>query len=219
VRPPADLCDHDSMDLTPRSRRAFWGDLRFLLGIVLVVVSIGGVWLVVSSSTSTTPVLQANRTIVAGEALVSADFQVVEVSLGAATGDYLAPHDLSPDQVAGRTIADGELLPRTAMADADTARKTTVVIDSNTGLPADLAEGAVVEVWHAPPLDDGHTSYEAPRLLVADVVVAAVTKTEGMLASSGATAELVIDRTDIAAVLAAITGGSALSVVPVGSAR
>lgn len=203
----------------PRSRRAFWGDLRFLIGIVLVAASIGGVWLVVSSSTATAPVLQANRTIVTGEALVSADFQVVEVSLGAAMGGYLAPHDLSPGQVAQRTIADGELLPRSAMADADSARKTTIVIDSNTGLPADLAAGAVVEVWHAPPLDDGNTAYEAPRLLVADVVVAAVTKSEGMLASSGAMAEVVIDRTDVPAVLAAITGGSALSIVPVGSSR
>lgn len=203
----------------PRSRRAFWGDLRFLIGIVLVAASIGGVWLVVSSSTATTPVLQANRTIVTGETLVSADFQVVEVNLGAATSGYLAPQDLSPGQVARRTITDGELLPRTAMADADSARKTTIVIDSNTGLPADLAAGAVVEIWHAPPLDDGRTAYEAPRLLVADVVVAAVTKSEGMLASSGATAEVVIDRTDVPAMLAAITGGSALSVVPVGSSR
>ncbi len=203
----------------PRSRRAFWGDLRFLIGLVLVAASIGGVWLVVSSSTAADPVLQANRTIVVGEALVSADFQVVDVNLGAATGDYLAPHDLSPGQVAGRTITQGELVPRDAAADADSVKTTTIVIDSSTGLPRDLAPGDVVEVWHAPPVDQGHTAYESPRLLVADVVVAAVTESEGMLASNGAVAEVVIDRTDVAAVLAAITGGSALSVVPVGTAR
>nr|WP_201469393.1 hypothetical protein [Microbacterium hydrocarbonoxydans] len=207
------------MDLMPRSRRAFWGDLRFLIGLVLVAASIGGVWLVVSSSTAADPVLQANRTIVVGEALVSADFQVVDVNLGAATGDYLAPHDLSPGQVAGRTITQGELVPRDAAADADSVKTTTIVIDSSTGLPRDLAPGDVVEVWHAPPVDQGHTAYESPRLLVADVVVAAVTESEGMLASNGAVAEVVIDRTDVAAVLAAITGGSALSVVPVGTAR
>lgn len=207
------------MDLIARPRRAFWGDLRFLIGLVLVAASIGGVWLVVSSSTTADPVLQANRTIVVGETLVSADFQVVDVNLGAATGEYLSPHDLSPGQVASRTIAQGELIPRDAAADADSVKTTTIVIDSNTGLPGDLAPGDVVEVWHAPPVDQGHDTHEAPRLLVADVVVAAVTESEGMLASNGAVAEVVIERTDVAAVLAAITGGSALSVVPVGSAR
>ena len=206
------------MDMKARSRRAFWGDFRFVIGIVLVVASISGVWLVVSSSTAMTPVLQANTTIVPGEPLVSADFQVVEVNLGTVGDGYLAPQDLSPGQVAGRTIAKGELLPRSAAADADSTRTTTIVIDSSTGLPADLAAGAVVEIWHAPPLDERRTSYDVPRLLVSDVVVAAITKPESMLASSGAVAEVVIDRTDVAAVLAAITGGSVLSVVPVGEA-
>ncbi|WP_194765476.1 SAF domain-containing protein [Microbacterium sp. UFMG61] len=207
------------MELMARSRYAFWGDLRFLIGIALVAASIGGVWLVVSSSTATSPVLQANRTIVPGEALVSADFQVVEVNLGAVTGGYLAPQDLTSGQVAGRTVVSGELLPRDAAVAAESTKTTTIVIDSSTGLPGDLDAGSVVEIWHAPPLDESGTVHDTPRLLVADVVVAAITESEGMLASSGAVAEVVIDRTDVAAVLAAITGGSVLSVVPVGAAR
>lgn len=207
------------MDLTARSRRAFWGDFRFLIGIALVVASMSGVWLVVSSSTATSPVLQANRTITPGEALVSADFQVVEVNLGTAAAGYLAPQDLSPGRVAARTIVAGELLPGDAAVSAASTRVTTIVIDSSTGLPRDLSAGAVVEIWHAPPLDESRTAYDTPRLLVTDVVVAAITESESMLASSGAVAEVVIDRADVAEVLAAITGGSVLSVVPVGAAR
>ena len=74
-----------------RSRRAFWGDVRFLVGIVLVILSMCGVWLVVSSAGATTPVLQATRTIVQGEALSSDDFQIVDVGLGRLTDEYLAP--------------------------------------------------------------------------------------------------------------------------------
>ena len=77
-----------------RSRRAVWGDARFLIGIAVVALSIGGVWAVVSSSGTTTPVLQATRTIALGEALVSEDFQVVEVGLGTVTDRYLAPQEL-----------------------------------------------------------------------------------------------------------------------------
>ena len=199
-----------------RPRRAFWGDIRFLIGIALVILSIVGVWLIVSSARQTAPVLQAVRTIAQGEALVSGDFQVVDVSLGAAAEGYLAPQDLSPGLVAARTLSDGELLPASATADADSARTTTVVVESSAGIPANVAAGTTVELWQAPPLPDGK-GFETPRILVADVVVASVDDEDGVLAERTTALEVVIDRADVADVLAAITDGSALSVVPLGS--
>lgn len=199
-----------------RPRRAFWGDARFLIGIVLVALSIAGVWLIVSSADHTTPVLQASRTIVAGEALVSGDFQVVEVNLGAVGDAYLAPQDLEPGQIAARTLAEGELVPSAAATAAESGRTTTIVVESSTGIPEDVAPGTVVELWHAPPLEDDR-SFDAPRILIADAVVAAIVESEGMLAGAKAGVEVVIDRSDVADVLAAITGGSVLSLVPVGA--
>lgn len=199
-----------------RSRRAVWGDARFLIGIAVVALSIGGVWAVVSSSGTTTPVLQATRTIALGEALVSGDFQVVEVGLGTVTDRYLAPQELRPGQVASRTLFEGELLASSAAEDAGANRTTTIVVESSTGIPAEVAAGSVIELWHSPPIVDGG-SQGPPRILVADAVVTSVTKREGMLAAEGTTAEVVIDRADVAEVLAAITGGSVLSVVPIGS--
>ncbi|MFT4157071.1 MAG: hypothetical protein QM630_03970 [Microbacterium sp.] len=204
------------MTFLTRPRKAFWGDIRFLVGIILVALSIAGVWLIVSSSGRTTPVLQANRTIVQGEALVSSDFQVVEVGLGALTDDYLAPQDLTPGLIAARTLNEGEIVPTTALAQADEGHTTTIVVESSTGIPSGVAAGAVVELWQAPPLDDGR-SFDAPRILVANAAVSAVVEPEGMLSSDTTTIEVVIDRSDVAAVLAAVTGGSALSVIPAGS--
>ena len=120
-----------------RSRRAVWGDARFLIGIAVVALSIGGVWAVVSSSGTTTPVLQATRTIALGEALVSEDFQVVEVGLGTVTDRYLAPQELHAGQVASRTVFAGELLATSAAESADANRTTTIVVESSTGIPAD----------------------------------------------------------------------------------
>jgi hypothetical protein len=198
------------------SRRAVWGDARFLIGIAVVALSIGGVWAVVSSSGTTTPVLQATRTIALGETLVSEDFQVVEVGLGTVTDRYLAPQELHAGQVASRTVFAGELLATSAAESADANRTTTIVVESSTGIPADVAAGSVIELWHSPPVDDGG-SQGPPRILVADAIVTSVTKAEGMLSADGTTAEIVIDRADVAEVLAAITGGSVLSVVPIGS--
>ncbi|ALX66711.1 SAF domain-containing protein [Microbacterium sp. XT11] len=200
-----------------RPRRAFWSDARFLVGILLVVLSVAGVWLIVSSSARTTPVLQATRTIVKGETLSSGDFQVVDVALGRLTEDYLGPQDLAKGRIAARTIDEGELLPRSASAAAADARTTTMVVESSTRIPDDVSAGTVVELWQAPPIDGGR-SHEAPRILVSDVIVSSVVDSEGMLASEGrTTVEVVIDRAEVADVLAAITGGALVSVVPVGA--
>lgn len=198
-----------------RARRPLFVDVRFIAGIVLVIVSVAGVWLLVSSSRQTTPVLQATRTIVTGEPVGSADLQVVEVALGSALESYLAPQDLAPGAIAMRTLPKGELVPSAAVGDAEDVRTTTVVVSSGT-LPADTGPGDVVELWHAPLLKDGR-AYDTPRILVADAVVASVAEAEGMLASSRTDVELVIERTDVAEVLTAITGEDAISLVPKGS--
>lgn len=198
-----------------RPRRAFWGDLRFLIGIALVALSITAVWLIVTVSDDAAPVLQAKRTLVRGEPLTSDDFQVVEVGLGLLAAQYLGPEDLEPDQIATRTLAKGEIVPKEALTDASRSRTTTIVIDSGTGIPEDVQAGTVVELWQAPPIDGGR-SFDTPRILVADVVVHDVLESDGVLADTGTRLEVVIDRADVADVLAAVTGRSALSVVPVG---
>ncbi|MEJ6555133.1 hypothetical protein PQI51_08910 [Microbacterium esteraromaticum] len=198
-----------------RAHRPFFGDLRFVIGVVLVVASVAGVWLLVSSSRQTVPVLQATRTVLPGETISSAELQVVEVGLGALTDSYLAPQSLEPGAVAVRTLTPGELVPLAAVGDADELRTTAVVI-SSTAVPADVTAGTVVELWHAPPLEDGR-AFEEPRILVGDAVVAAVAEEEGMLAGSRTDVEVIVDRADVADVLAAITGGDALSLVPTGA--
>lgn len=203
------------MTTQPRTRRAFWGDIRFLIGVALVILSIVGVWLIVSSARQTTPVLQADRTIAQGEALISDDFRVVEVSLGSVVDGYLAPQDLEQGMVASRTLADGELLPVTAAADAQSSRTTSIVIESSVGIPESVVVGTAVELWFAPPRAETD-EFDAPRILVADVVVASIPESDGVLAERSAMLEIVIDRSDVADVLAAITGGAALSVVPLG---
>lgn len=206
-----------SMTTQPRTRRAFWGDIRFLIGIALVIFSIVGVWLIVSSARQTTPVLQADRTIAQGEALVSDDFRVVEVSLGSVIDDYLAPQDLESGMIAARTLADGEFMPISAAADAQSSRTTSIVIESSVAIPESVTVGTPVELWFAPVLADTD-EFDAPRILVADVIVASIPEPDGMLAQRSAMLEIVIDRSDVADVLAAISGDAALSVVPLGHA-
>lgn len=203
------MSDHSAVRPRPR---AFWADLRFLLGVALIVASVAGVWLVVSAARQTVPVFAATRTIVPGEAVGSDDLRVVEVALGQTQAVYASPATLQPGGVAVRTIAEGELVPRDAVGDATRLRTTTVVVRSATALPAAVEEGSSVEVWAAPQLERG--VYDTPRILVPTATVVSVSADDSMLGSSGAAVELVIERADVADTLAAIAGGASLSIVP-----
>lgn len=203
-----------ALDVARPPRRARWGDVRFLLGILLIAASVAGVWFVVSSSRQTVPVLAAAHTIVPGQAVTDSDLRVVEVALGQVGEAYVTPASIVEGAVAVRTIPAGELLPASALGDADASRTTSVVLRSASDVPASVEAGAVVEVWAAPLVERG--TYDTPRILVADATVAAVTRDDSMMGGGAATLEIVIPRADVAAVLAAIADDSALSAVPTG---
>ncbi len=199
----------------PARPRAFWSDVRFLLGVVLVVVSMAGVWMVVAAARQSEPVFAAARTIVGGEELSTEDLRVVEVALGQAHEAYAAPGALEPGSVATRTINAGELIPVSAVVSEHGARTTTIVVRSSTPVPASVESGTSVEVWAAPLLERG--VFDEPRVIVPQATVAAVREEDAVMAGSESTLELVVDRGDVATALAAVAGGDALSVVPTGS--
>lgn len=201
-----------AVDSLRHPRRAFWADVRFLLGIVLIVASVAGVWFVVSAARQTAPVFAVTRTIAPGEKITAADVRVVEVALGQVGAAYLSQGSLGAGVVATRTIVDGELVPTAAVGSANAARTTSVVLRSAVDVPSSVVAGAVVEVWSAPLLERG--LYDTPRILVADATVVTVTRDESMMGGGSSALEVVIPRADVAAVLAAIAEGAALSVVP-----
>ncbi|MFK4837204.1 SAF domain-containing protein [Microbacterium sp. ZW T2_14] len=201
---------HSDPVRTPR--RAFWGDARFFLGVLLVAASVVGVWLVVSAARQTVPVYAAAHTIVPGEAIGAGDLKVVDVALGPLAGTYLTADDLPEAQVATRTIEAGELVPAASVGDPSAARTTSVVVRSAVDVPASVEAGTVVELWSAPLLEQG--AYDEPRILVADATVVSVTRDDSMMGGGAAALELVIPRADVPATLAAMADESALSIVP-----
>lgn len=201
----------------PRQRpRALWADLRFVIGALMVIASIAGVWMVVAAARQTTPAYAATRTIAPGQPVQAGDLRVVDVSLGSLETSYAAAENLGGDLVATRTIHAGELVPAEALGHAAAARVAAVVVRSATEVPAAVAEGSVVDVWAAPLSEDG--SREAPRILVADATVAAVLRDESMLGGGAASVEVVIPRAHVSEVLAATSGEAVLSIVPAGGA-
>ncbi|MER7796888.1 SAF domain-containing protein [Microbacterium sp. NPDC096154] len=198
---------------TRAARPAFWADARFVIGIVLVAASIAAVWFVVAAARQTVPVLAAAHALVPGQTITASDVTVVDVALGQAGDAYVAPGALDEGVVALRVVGAGELLPAAAAGPAALSDRTSVVVRSSVDVPAGVERGAVVELWETPPAGEPG-AYEAPRVLVADAVVARVVSEEGVMAAGGASLELVIDRAHVSAVLAAVAAGSVLSAVP-----
>ncbi len=204
----------DTVTARPRPR-GFWADLRFLLGIALIVFSVAGVWLVVAAARQTVPVFAAATTLVPGQRVDADDLRVVEVALGPLQDSYASPATLHPGAVAARAVPAGELVPRDALGDAARARTTTVVVRSASDVPATVAAGSSVEVWAAAPRERG--AFDTPRILIAAATVASVERDRSVMGSDGVAVEIVIERADVAATLAAIADGSSLSIVPTGA--
>jgi hypothetical protein len=201
-----------ALDSPPRRPRAFWNDLRFFVGLALIVASVAGVWLTVTAARQTSPVFAAARTIVPGDEVTASDLRVVEAALGTAQDAYMTPDALVPGSIATRTVAEGELVPVNALQDAARGRMTTVVVQTMTAVPSGVVTGAVVELWAAPALEQG--AFGTPAILVADATVAAVEEADSLLGARGSTLELVVPRSDVAAVLQAVAASAALSIVP-----
>ncbi len=202
--------------ITARTARRPWTDLRFFIGLALIVLSVAGVWLIVGAAKQTRPALQAVHTIVPGDPLTSADVRVVDVVLGTVGSGYLTPATLEPGLIATRTIAEGELVSSTAAAGSDEGRTTSVVVRSAVPVPGSIGRGSVVELWAADPHAEGK-GFDAPRVLLPDATVASVDREDGPLSAKSTTLELVVSRAKVGEVLGALTAGSSLSVVPVGA--
>jgi len=207
----------DASRRAPKPHRP-WRDVRLLLGIVLVVVSIAGVWAVVSLSRRTEPVLVASHRILPGQTVSAADFHEADAALGPSRDAYLTTASaLGRSPIATRTIGAGELIAKDAVADAKGATTTTVTVHTTQDVPSTVREGSDVDVWAAEAKEGG--GYERPEVIVPHATVASVSRDAGVMGATDAGVELVVPRDDVAAVLAAIANDAALSVVPNGSGR
>lgn len=201
-----------------RLRRPGWRDLRLVVGLLLVLASVAGGLVLVSSLDDTTPVYVAARDLLPGQPLGADDVLVVPVRLGDQAGQYVdgsAP--LQQGTYLLRQVGAGELVPAGALG---TARQA---LDKAVGVPVDavaarsLVSGAVVDVWVS--RRDGAAvgeSYLDPELLLAGAVVDSVpAQKNGLGAGLGRTAvQVVVPAGKVGEVIAAVDQDARITLVP-----
>jgi hypothetical protein len=197
------------------TRRRFWVDPRFVIGLVLVAASITGVGAIVAGSDRTTAVYTARSTLTVGDELTATDLVETRVQLGAAAELYLVPAaDLKSGLLVTQTILAGELVPRSAVGKSSGSDVTSVVVDVPGRLAASIAAGSVVDIWSARAT--GPSEYAPPTILVGQASVVRIIEPTGIIAAeNGRSVEILVPKANVGAVLEAIMNGDALAVVPV----
>jgi hypothetical protein len=204
-----------ALSLAARRRRVL--DPRILIGVVLIAASAVGTTALVGALTRTVIVYRADHAIVAGDRITAAQLAPTTVRLGDAAALYLSGPLPDDGLVATRTVAAGEMVPRSAVDTTVAARSATVVVDLASPLAAGVAVGSTVDLWSAAKTDPTQNRYGAPVVLVGDAVVSRVVAPVGLIGGAkDDSVELQVPREEVAAVLAAQAGGARLSAVELG---
>jgi hypothetical protein len=210
------------MPATPRparpARRPVWLDPRFIVGLVLVLVSTGGVVALLRSADSSVVVMAAGSALDTGTTVHASDLVPVRVRIDGAADLYVSP-DAADGLVVTRFVGAGELVPRSSVSSADARTTASVVIPTSAGADHLVAPGTVVDIWAAAAKGSGTNAYDAPRVIVSGATVTQVIRPEGFVADQDHTqVQVTVPREDVAAVLSSTDARDQMTLVPVGDA-
>lgn len=195
-------------------RKSFAFDPRLAIGLLLVVGSVAGVVGIVSAADTSVQVYAARDPLAPGDRIMPDDLEPRSVRLDATAGLYLAPGDV-PDAgfVVTRSVAQGELVPASAVGSVDGLRLTSVVLTMGSQLAASVQPGSVVDVWSAEETESNH--FGPPAVIVPGATVVRLVKSDSIVAADQAVGiEVLVPKSKIARVLEAVANDDAISVVP-----
>lgn len=201
-----------------RLQRPGWRDLRLVVGVLLVLLSVAGGTRLVMSLDDTTPVYAAARDLLPGQPVAAGDLAVVQVRMGEQAERYVhGAEPIAPGTYLVRGVGTGELVPIAALGTAREALDKTVTVPVDPSALPGLTTGALVDVWVSPRDPDAlGVSYLDPRLLLAGAVVDRVPQQgTGLGAGLGRVSVSVVVAADrVGEVIAAVDQDARLTLVP-----
>lgn len=192
-----------------RLKRPSWSDPRLLIGIVLIAVSVAGVVVLLRQADESLQVYQAVGTVPAGTVLSSEHLAVTSARVDPDL--YVQDADALLGQVVARTVGAGELVPASAVVDADDFDGRPIAIVTSSPLSAAVEPGAIVDVWLTTEGEEG-----APQStrIGEGLVVQAVDSDDAAFGIGGAqTVQVVVPGALVETMLDAAASDGELSVV------
>ncbi len=192
-----------------RLRRPSWRDPRLLIGVLLIAMAVAGVGYTVNVADATEPYFAARGTLTPGEALSESNVVIVHVRVDGSR--YVSAVGAPPfGSVVARVVADGELLPASAVVAGDSLDVRVIAVPTSLPLARDVVPGSEVDVWLASSAADAPST----EMIVSDAIVAEVdTDAGGFSSGSSSTVHLTVPAASVEALLAAIASGGDIAIV------
>ncbi len=164
-----------------RHRLPSWLDVRLVLGVLLVLVSVLVGARVVSQANSSVRVWAVNSDLSAGSVLTNGDLRSVRVRLFDNSGQYISTGRSPAGQTLARGLGAGELLPRDALRPEACGSLVSIPVSAQH-LPDAVRRGQQIDVYATPKGGDAKSTEQ----VLSGVTVQSAVRPKGGLASSGA---------------------------------
>jgi hypothetical protein len=201
IRPPAPAPAEVSGPTPRRVRPPRWLDLRLVLGVLLVLASVLLGARIVSAADATVPVWAVTRDLAAGTELSADDLVAVDVRLDDTAAAYLSSVTRPEGRTLARAVREGELLPRTALEEAEEMVQLALPVQSGY-VPPGLERGQLVDVYAVADPAAGATA-------VADGSVTLVVRKAPVQGISGHSEGVLSTPTTAVQVVVAVSDGDA----------
>lgn len=166
-----------------RLRQPSWLDLRLVLGVLLVLVSVVFGARILAAADTSTPVWAVTGDLTAGTTLRADDLRAVRVRLFTDSERYLGVGTSPVGRTLTRPLGAGELLPRASLTDVAPGRLVSLPVALNHA-PDSLHRGQRIDVFASTKAAGAGGTARTQRIL-AGVPVQAVRLPRGGLSGGG----------------------------------
>lgn len=200
-----------------RMTRPSWRDGRLVAGVVLVLVAMLAGALTLAHFDDSVQVVRAKHVLLPGDTVGRDDVEVVDVRLDAGRSAYFVGA-ARPGGTVLREVRAGEFVPRSAVGTAAAVRSRTMSLPVGAAGAGALERGSVVDVWIArkTPGSTATDDYRSPTREVERAMVQRVPgERSGLSVSSGGDqVSVLVPEDKVASLIAAVNGGSRITLVP-----
>ena len=135
-------------ETSARLRRPGLKDPKFIVGILLVLVSLVGTIAVIQLNNRSTQYYIAKNDIPIGEKISTDKLTPVEANLGSASQNYLTAEEVQKgDLTAVRLIPAGEVVSKNSASNNVRENRRLVTVKVDRGLATNLKAGDHVDIW------------------------------------------------------------------------
>ena len=207
----ADVTRHTRRFSMPKIR-----DVRWVIGLLLLVGGVLGTVKVIASFDETRTAWVPVRTLVPGQTIEPNDVRAVRVRLDSSEQRYLLG-TTPPSGVLQRAVGAGELLARSSVGPASSLALRTVTVQLEAGNSSAIRDGSTVEMWVARKVQDAGTDrYDKPVKTTDRAVVAQVGNPAGgvVTVNNGQPVQLLVPSERLADVIDAVNSKARITLVP-----